>query len=838
MRRLVIVESPTKAKTIRTYLPKGYIVEACMGHVRDLPPSAKDIPAKYKDKAWARLGVDVESDFAPLYVVPSDKKKVVKNLKEKMKDADELLLATDEDREGESIGWHLLEVLQPKIPIKRMVFHEITKEAIEAAVQNPRDIDEQLVRAQETRRILDRLVGYTVSPLLWKKISPGLSAGRVQSVAMSILVEREIDRISFRSGSYWDLRATLLKTQKPFTALLQKVGDKRVATGKDFDENTGKIKKSVAKNVLLFDEKDAQALRNRLVDGQWEVVDINEREQKRQPPPPFTTSTLQQEANRKLGMSARDTMRTAQKLYEEGHITYMRTDSVNLSQEAINGARQAIETRYGKDYLSAKPRQYTTKSKGAQEAHEAIRPTGKQMPTARELGLEDRAAKLYDMIWMRAIATQMADALQKFTTIIIAVEDAIFESAGKQILFPGFLRVYVEGSDDPDAALDDQETLLPLMAIGDKVDCRELEAIGHETKPPARFTEASLVQALEKEGVGRPSTYASIIGTIQERGYVVKESNRLIPTFVAFAVNRLLKEHFPDLVNTQFTAEMETKLDEIADGSVEWLPYLTEFYKGATGLETQVEEKLKSIDPRDIYALDLAEIAAKVRIGRYGAYIEQENGEVIRASVPDKLAPADLDIAEAERLLKQKDEGPKVFGYYPETGEPMYLLEGPYGHYVQLGDGEEKKKPKRTSLPRGMKPEDVDKDVAIDLLSLPRELGVDPDSGEVIEAGIGRYGPYVKRGKTFQSLKKEDDVLTVDLARALELLAQKGEKKSGVLRELGEHPGDGKAITLNSGRYGPYVKHGKTNASLPKGTDLEAVTLEQAVHWLAEKLKK
>ncbi len=838
MRRLVIVESPTKAKTIRNYLPKGYIVEACMGHIRDLPPSAKEIPAKYKDKAWARLGVDVESDFTPLYVVPTDKKKVVKNLKDKIKDADELLLATDEDREGESIGWHLLEVLKPKIPIKRMVFHEITKEAIQAAVENPRDIDEQLVRAQETRRILDRLVGYTVSPLLWKKISPGLSAGRVQSVAMAMLVERELDRISFRSGSYWDLRANLLKSKQPFTALLQKVGDKRVATGKDFDENTGKIKKSAANKVLLLDEKDAQVLRERLAEGQWEVVDIKEREQKRQPPPPFTTSTLQQEANRKLGMSARDTMRTAQKLYEEGHITYMRTDSVNLSQEAITAARQAIETRYGADYLSDKPRQYHTKSKGAQEAHEAIRPTGKQMPTAQELGLDGRGEKLYDMIWKRAIATQMAEALQKFTTVTIAVEDALFDSAGKQILFPGFLRVYVEGSDDPEAELDDQETLLPIMAIGDVLNLRELEAIGHETKPPARFTEASLVQALEKEGVGRPSTYASIIGTIQERGYVIKQSNRLIPTFVAFAVNRLLKEHFPDLVNTQFTAEMEAKLDEIAEGDVDWLPYLKEFYKGDQGLETQVEEKLKSIDPRDIYALDLAEIAAKVRIGRYGAYIEQENDEVIRASIPDKMAPAELDIAEAERLLKQKDEGPKVFGYHPDSGEPIYLLEGPYGHYVQLGDGEEKKKPKRTSLPRGMKPEDVDKETAIGLLNLPRELGVHPETGELIEAGIGRYGPYVKQGKTFQSLKKEDDVLTVELPRALELLEQKGTKKSGVIRELGEHPSDGKAVTLNNGRYGPYVKHGRTNASLPKGTDLDSVTLEQAIHWLEDKLKK
>lgn len=838
MRRLVIVESPTKARTIRGFLPKGYTVEASMGHVRDLPPSAKEIPAKYKDKEWARLGVNIEADFEPLYIVPADKKKVIKNLKEKLKEADELYLATDEDREGESIGWHLVEVLKPTIPIKRMVFHEITQEAIQEALANTRGIDEQLVRAQETRRILDRLVGYTVSPLLWKKVSPGLSAGRVQSVAMAMLVQREAERMAFRSGSYWDLRALLAKAKETFNAVLDSVGDKRVASGKDFDENTGKIKDSVKNKVLLLDEKEADKLRERLKKGTWTVTDLETRDQKRTPPPPFTTSTLQQEANRKLGMSARDTMRVAQSLYENGYITYMRTDSVNLSSQAIGAARSAIEQRFGKEYMSQTPRVYRTQSKGAQEAHEAIRPAGNKMPTAHELGLKGRDYKLYDIIWKRTLACQMADAHQRFTTVTIDVEDAIFKSIGKQIIFPGFLRVYVEGSDDPDEALEDQETLLPPLSVGDVVDLRELESIGHETKPPARYTEASLVQELEKEGVGRPSTYASIIGTIQERGYVTKQSNRLVPTFVAFAVNRLLQQHFPDLVDTKFTAHMEEVLDEIAEGDAEWLPYLSDFYLGEHGLEHQVIEKDQSINPRDIFALSLDEIDAKVRIGRYGPYIEQENGEVIRASIPETLAPGELDVEEAERILKQKDEGPKVFGYFPATGEPMYLLEGPYGPYLQLGDGDDKSKPKRTSLPKGMEPDAVTKEIAIGLLSLPRPLGTDNESGEIIEAGIGRYGPYVKRGKTFQSLTDDDDVLTVDLARALELLNQKSTRQSGVIRELGEDPEDGNKVTLNNGRYGPYVRHGKTNASVPKGTDLDAVTLEQALHWLEEKKKK
>lgn len=834
MRRLVIVESPTKARTIRAFLPEGYEVEASMGHVRDLPASAKEIPAKYKDQPWSRIGVDVEHDFTPLYVIPADKKQVIKELKSKLKEADELIVATDEDREGESIGWHLTEVLNPKVPVRRMVFHEITREAIEAALASTRSIDDQLVRAQETRRILDRLVGYTVSPLLWKKISPGLSAGRVQSVAVEMLVKRERRRVAFRSGAYWDLRATLVAQRHSFQADLATVDGVRVASGKDFDDTTGELKKRA--KVLLLNEDAALALRAELLEGQWQVVDVNERVQRRRPPPPFTTSTLQQEANRKLRLSARDTMRVAQRLYEQGYITYMRTDSVHLSKEAIGAARAAVERRYGKEYLSSKSRQYTTKSKAAQEAHEAIRPAGNQMPTAAELGLDGRERSLYDMIWKRTMATQMADAVLQFVNVSIQVENAIFDATGKRIQFPGYFRAYVEGSDDPEASLDDQEVILPPLAVGDTVDCRELEAIGHETKPPSRYTEAALVQALEKEGVGRPSTYATIISTIQDRGYVVKDNNRLIPTFMAFAVMRLLENHFPDLVDTKFTARMEQTLDEIATGEADWLPYLHQFYSGEEGLEVRVQAKEKSIDPRDIYALDIDEIGAKVRVGRYGPYIERENGDgVVRVSLPAEMAPGDLSLEEAEQWLQQKDEGPEPLGHDSESDKPIFLLQGPYGYYVQLGEsGEDGPKPKRVSVPRNMSPAAVTLDEAQALLSLPRTLGTDPETGAEVQAGIGRYGPYVRRDKTYKSLSKEDNILTIGLDRALELLSQSRSAGSAVLRELGDHP-DGGKVTLNTGRYGPYVKHKRTNASLPKETDPETVTLEMALELLAKK---
>jgi DNA topoisomerase-1 len=846
MSTLVIVESPTKARTIRNYLPRGYQVEASMGHIRDLPQSASEIPASVKGEEWSKLGVNVAADFEPLYVVPKDKKKVVKALKDALKQADELVLATDEDREGESISWHLLQVLKPKVPIKRMVFHEITEDAIHEALQNCRDVDEQLVHAQETRRILDRLVGYTLSPLLWKKIAWGLSAGRVQSVAVRLLVRRERERRAFRKGSYWDLKATLAKNEIPFEAKLVTLDGTRLATGNDFDESTGRI--TEGRQVVLLDEAQAQALRERLIAGNWAVTSLEERASTRKPAPPFTTSTLQQEANRKLRLSARETMRVAQSLYEQGYITYMRTDSVHLSQQAIAAARSCVEEMYGKNYLSPKPRQYATKSKGAQEAHEAIRPAGQTFRTPQETGLKDRELRLYDLIWKRTVATQMAEVRQTHITAHIEVDNAGFRATGKRIDFPGFFRAYVEGSDDPEAAIEDQEVILPPLNAGDRLACNDLEAIAHETQPPARYTEASLVKTLESEGIGRPSTYASIIGTIIDRGYAQMVNNALVPTFTAFAVTSLLEHHFPDLVDTSFTARMEQTLDDISTGSADWLPYLKEFYLGDTGLDTQVKRQEDLIDPNEARAIALEGLDAKIRIGRYGAYIEvdKEDGPV-KATIPQDMTPADLDPEQIEVLLRQKTEGPEKLGFHPETGEPIYILLGPYGPYVQLGDAsEENPKPKRASLPKGMTLETVTLEAAVGLLALPRTLGVHPDTGAKIQANLGRFGPYVvhdqgKEGKDYRSLKAGDDVLTITLERALELLAEpkrgRGSRKGTAtpLRELGPHPEDQEPINIYDGPYGPYVKYKKVNASLPEGETVESITLEKALEAIAAK---
>ncbi|MBW4574984.1 MAG: type I DNA topoisomerase [Aphanothece sp. CMT-3BRIN-NPC111] len=848
MSTLVIVESPTKARTIRNYLPSDYRVEASMGHVRDLPSSAEEIPEAVKGEKWAQLGVNVDADFEPLYVVPKDKKKIVKQLKDALKDADQLVLATDEDREGESISWHLLQLLQPKIPIKRMVFHEITKEAIRDALKNCRNIDEKLVRAQETRRILDRLVGYTLSPLLWKKIAWGLSAGRVQSVAVRLLVSRERQRRAFHQGSYWDLKAILEQEKTLFEARLITFAGTKVATGSDFDSNTGQI--IAGRKVRLLNEVEARELQERLTDKTWTVTDLEERPVTRKPAPPFTTSTLQQEANRKLRLSARETMRTAQSLYEQGYITYMRTDSVHLSQQALAAARSCVEQMYGKQYLSPKPRQYTTKSKGAQEAHEAIRPAGSTFRTPQETGLSGRELALYDLIWKRTVATQMADSRQTHITVELQVEDAGFRATGKRIDFAGYLRAYVEGSDDPDAAIEDQEVILPPLKKGDHPNCTELEAIGHETQPPARYTEASLVKTLESEGIGRPSTYASIIGTIIDRGYAQMKGNALIPTFTAFAVTSLLEKHFPDLVDNSFTARMEQTLDEISTGEAQWLPYLRKFYLGEKGLETQVKERESQIDTNEARTVELENLDAKVRIGKFGPYIETNNGqEPVTASIPKDLTPADLDPEQVEVLLRQKTEGPDKVGLHPETGEPIYLLIGSYGPYVQLGDAtEENKKPKRASLPKGVNMEDVTLEMAVGLLSLPRTLGIHPETSGKIQAGLGRFGPYVvhdqgKEGKEFRSLKTGDDVLTISLKRALELLAEpkkggrsgSGSKSKAPLRELGSHPADGEPVNIYDGPYGPYIKHGKTNASLPEGQSVEQLTLETALELLAAK---
>jgi DNA topoisomerase-1 len=847
MSKLVIVESPTKARTIRNYLPQDYRVEASMGHVRDLPASAEEIPAEFKEKPWANLGVDVESDFEPLYVIPKTKKKIVKDLQAALKQADEIILATDEDREGESISWHLAQLLKPKVPIKRMVFHEITQEAIQQALQNCRNINENLVHAQETRRILDRLVGYTLSPLLWKKIAWGLSAGRVQSVAVRLLVQRERLRRAFKEAGYWDLKALLEQAKSPFESKLITIAGKRVATGSDFDDNTGQL--IPGRDVVLLNEAEAIALKERLTGKAWEVTNTEERPTNRKPSPPFTTSTLQQESNRKLGISARDTMRVAQKLYEEGFITYMRTDSVHLSDQAIAASRSCVEQMYGREYLSPQPRQFTTKSKGAQEAHEAIRPAGTEFRIPNRTGLSGQELALYDLIWKRTVACQMAEARVTQISVTLKVEDTEFRSAGKRIDFPGFFRAYVEGSDDPDAALDSQEVILPALKKGDCPDCKNIEEVGHETQPPARYTEASLVKTLESEGVGRPSTYASIIGTIMDRGYAQMRGKALVPTFTAFAVVSLLEAHFPDLVDTGFTSRMEQTLDEIATGETKWLPYLQGFFLGDEGLENQVKVRESQIDPSSAKAVILENLEAKVKIGKFGPYIEIPQGEeIVTASIPADLTPADLSPEQVEILLKQKLEGPDQIGTHPDSNEPIYLLLGTYGPYVQLGDvSETNKKPKRASLPKGVKPEDVTLEMAVGLLALPRTLGQHPETGAKIQASLGRFGPYVvhdqgKESKEYRSLKAGDDVLTINLERALELLAEPKKGRGGSkgstkapLKELGVHPQDNEPVNIYDGPYGQYVKHGKVNASLPEGETLETMTLEKALPALAAK---
>ena len=839
MKRLVVVESPTKARTIRKFLPPGYQVEASMGHVRDLPSSASEIPAAVKKEKWARLGVNIEEGFEPLYVVPSDKKKVVKQLKDALKDADELYLATDEDREGESIGWHLLEVLKPKVPVRRMVFHEITREAILRALDETRDLDSRLVDAQEARRVLDRLVGYSVSPVLWKKIAPKLSAGRVQSVAVRLLVEREWERLDFVSASYFDLSATLAKNGTPFEAKMTHLGEQRLATGKDFDETTGKLKDK--SDALVFGEDQATGLASRLKNAPWRISEVEQTKTRRSPAAPFITSTLQQEANRKLGMSARRTMQTAQKLYEQGHITYMRTDSPILSSEAVDAARRAVEQRYGKEFLSPKPRQYSGKVRNAQEAHEAIRPAGTQMRTRKEIGLSGDEAKLYDLIWKRTVASQMAEArLLRTRATILAAEgtddESTFRANGQVVEFPGFFRAYVEGSDDPSAALDDRDSPLPPLAEGDTPDCRNVEAQGHETKPPACFTDASLVQALEKAGIGRPSTYASIIDTVVSRGYVVRDRNQLIPTFTGFATTNLLSKNFDRLVDTDFTARMEEELDEIAAGDQNRRPYLERFYSGPEGLEKKVEEGVETIDPREISTMRHSKWGEyEVRVGRYGPYAAAPTGET--ASLPPEIAPGDVtEETLAELIDANQDERP--LGIHPEAEMPVLLKSGPYGPYVQLGDDEESK-PKRTSLPKGTDPADVDLGLAVQLLDLPRTLGLHPETGNPIKANIGRYGPYVQHERTFASLKpaEGDNVLTIELDRALELIAQK-RQKSAPLRTLGAHPASGKPIDVFEGRYGPYVKHEKTNATIPKDMDKDQITLEQAVQLVDAKAAK
>ncbi len=842
---LVIVESPAKAKKINSYLGSDYTVLASMGHVCDLPQGADQIPDDVKKaQPWTKLGVNPDNDFEPYYVIPKEKEKTVRELKAALKQAEELIIATDEDREGESIGWHLKRILDPqsKIPTKRMVFSEIAKEAIKDAIANPRQIDDNLVAAQETRRIVDRLYGYTLSPLLWKKIAPKLSAGRVQSVAVRLLVTRELERLAFRKGTYWDLKAQLQTAEDAkFTAELSAVGGRKVAQGKDFDEHTGRLKPEA--DVLLLDEATAKDLQNKLENAPWVVNSLEQRQQVRRPYPPFTTSTLQQEANRKLSLSARETMQVAQRLYEEGYITYMRTDSVNLSNEAITASRACVKERYGDTYLTPEPRVYTNKSKGAQEAHEAIRPAGTEMKTADELGLSGPQARLYSLIWMRTVASQMADARLQFVTAIINAADAEFRATGRHVEFPGFFRAYVEGVDDPEAALDDQEAALPPLKEQDTLGLNQLDPVIHETKPPARFTEATLVRTLEAEGIGRPSTYASIISTIQDRNYAVKTGNQLIPTFTAMAVTRLLEKHFPKLVDLTFTAKMEQTLDDIALGEAERLPYLRAFYSDQDGLDNQVKQHEEEIDPRTACTLEFEGVDSKIRIGRFGAYAEKFNGEgeeTLKASLPNDLTPADISNEIIEVLIQRKKDGPQSLGEDPETGKPIYVMTGPYGVYLQLGqvvDGEPK--PKRVSVPKNIPIQELTFDTALALINLPRSLGKHPETGKVVNAGVGMYGPYVLHDKKYKAIPKDQSVLTITMDAAVELLKQvKGRATLTPIRELGNHPTDNQPISIFEGRYGPYVKHGDNNATIPKEKEIDQVTLDEALVWLAERLAK
>jgi DNA topoisomerase-1 len=841
---LVIVESPTKARTIAAYLGPDVAVESSMGHIRDLPRSAAEIPAKAKGEDWARLGVDVDNGFEPLYVVPKERKDRVKKLKEMLAGVDQLYLATDEDREGESIAWHLTEVLKPKIPVHRMVFHEITKSAIEAAFAHPRELDQRLVQAQEARRILDRLYGYEVSPVLWRKIQQGLSAGRVQSVAVRIVVERERERMAFVPAGYWSVEgifAPATELDRTFDATLYQVDEARVATGKDFD-SLGQAKK----HVLTLDQDQATTLAEALLNREFSVESVEQKPYKRSPYPPFRTSTLQQEAGRKLRFSSSRTMSVAQRLYENGYITYMRTDSTALSDAAVASARSQISKLYGDEYLSPKPRVYASKVKGAQEAHEAIRPAGETFRTPEQIGAEvgPDEARLYDLIWKRTLASQMADAVGVTVSAKLGATTpdgvkAVFSTSGRTITFPGFLRAYVQGADDPESDLDDREEILPPLAEGDSLAAQRLEPTGHETRPPARYTEASLIQRLEELGVGRPSTYASIMSTIQDRGYVWKRGTALVPTFTAFGVVTLLERHFPNLVDYAFTAEMEDDLDRIAAGDEQTLPYLTAFYFGADGLKEKVATRLDEIDPRSVGSIPIGEDGAGqpilARIGRYGPYVER--GEE-RASIPQDVAPDELTVAKAVELLETQNAGDKIFGTDPDTGLTVYGRTGRFGPYVQLGEVEEgsKEKPKRASLLKTTSLDELSLDDALRLLSLPRIVGTD-ESGVEIVALNGRYGPYIQRADDRRSLEAEEHLFTLTVDEALKLLAEpprrRGQRNAGPLKELGADPVSGKTVSVRSGRFGPYVTDGEVNASLRQGDSPETMTLERAAELLA-----
>jgi len=848
---LVIVESPAKARTIGKFLGPDFMIEASIGHVRDLPQGAKQIPAQFKGQKWANLGVNVEEEFQPIYVIPPEKTEHVRKLKGLVKTADELYLATDEDREGEAISWHLQEILQPKIPVKRLVFHEITEEAIHEALEHPRDIDENLVRAQEARRIVDRLYGYEVSPLLWKKVRPRLSAGRVQSVAVRMIVDRENERMAFRSATYWDLKGVFaaagIKDAQAFEAELVSIDGRKIPSAKDFDPATGKIKDG---NLLQMDEAAAAKMRERLQKATFKVTSLDDKPYTSKPYPPFTTSTLQQEANRKLGFTAKRTMQVAQSLYENGYITYMRTDSTNLANVAVEAARDLVMSEYGKDYLPEAPRTYATKVKNAQEAHEAIRPAGHPFTVPQTLRgeLNDEQFKLYEMIWKRTVASQMADSRGRRIVITVEGDGAVFTVSGKTIDFAGYLRAYVEGSDDPQAELADRETVLPAVEVNQQLDCRGLEAKSHSTQPPARFNEATLTKSLEELGIGRPSTYASIIETILARDYVYKKGNALVPTWTAMAVAKLLTGHLPTLVDYGFTAQMEEDLDAVSRGERGQTDYLRQFYHGdaraddgESGLKHQVEGKADEIDAREACRTLLgtpegSEAPIYVRVGRFGPFVEW--GER-RASIPDGFPPDELTMEAALNLLNQAAVAEEPLGSDPETGAPIFLKVGRFGPYIQLGTTDGEEKPKNASLLKGMKPEDVTIEVALKLLSLPRDLGVREADGEKITVFNGRFGPYIKAGTDTRSLPSGVSPLEITLQEALDLLAQPKAQKRGFgaarepLKVLGESPVTKQPVKLFEGRYGPYVTDGTTNASLPKNTSLEEATLELALPLLA-----
>ncbi|CAK7288275.1 type I DNA topoisomerase [Streptomyces misionensis] len=872
-RRLVIVESPAKAKTIKGYLGPGYTVEASVGHIRDLPNGAAEVPEKYTGEV-RRLGVDVEHDFQPVYVVNADKKAQVKKLKDLLKDSDELFLATDEDREGEAIAWHLQEVLKPKIPVKRMVFHEITKDAIREAVANPRQLNQKLVDAQETRRILDRLYGYEVSPVLWKKVMPRLSAGRVQSVATRLVVERERERIAFRSAEYWDLTGTFgtgragdPSDPSSLVARLQTVDGRRVAQGRDFD-SLGRLKSA---NTLHLDEATARGLATALENTRFSVRSVESKPYRRSPYAPFRTTTLQQEASRKLGFGAKATMQIAQKLYENGYITYMRTDSTTLSETAIAAARAQVTQLYGADYLPPQPRTYAAKVKNAQEAHEAIRPSGDRFRTPAETGLTGDQFKLYELIWKRTVASQMKDATGNSVTVKIGGtaadgRDAEFSASGKTITFHGFLKAYVEGADDPNAELDDRERRLPQVAEGDALSADEITVDGHATKPPARYTEASLVKELEEREIGRPSTYASIIGTILDRGYVFKKGTALVPSFLSFAVVNLLEKHFGRLVDYDFTAKMEDDLDRIARGEAKAVPWLRRFYFGEGnvtgaaadagngdgdhlgGLKELVTD-LGAIDAREVSSFPVGNDIV-LRVGRYGPYIERgekDTEQHQRADIPDDLAPDELTVELAEELLA-KPSGDFELGTDPQTGHTIVAKDGRYGPYVTevLPEGTPKTgknavKPRTASLFKSMSLDTVTLDDALKLMSLPRVVGTDADGVE-ITAQNGRYGPYLKKGTDSRSLQSEDQIFTITLEEAQAIYAQPKQRGRAAakppLKELGEDPVSNKPVVVKDGRFGPYVTDGETNATLRSGDSVETITPERGFELLAEKRAK